>query len=200
MNALNSINTRFAARLQNLGPEQEQAIVRIVIGVVALAYIALLLLNDPYGGYQAVFFVAAGYLAFAILVYVATRRRSTESVSRRMMGATVDIAIFTFFLSATGERGAVFVGTYLFIIFGNGFRFGRIYFHTCQLLSIVGFMLVLTLVPWWHNHSFAGLGWLVALFVLPFYVSAFAERIKAAQLKAEQALKDCLERNRGEVA
>jgi two-component system sensor histidine kinase RpfC len=190
---LTTMDANFLKPQFPMSAEQEQAVVRITIGGMALAYVALLFLRDRYGGNPTAFLVAAGYLAFAILVYVATRRRSAASVPHRMMGATVDITIFTYLLSATGDRGAVFVGAYLFIIFGNGFRFGRSYLHTCQVLSIAGFMLVLARVPWWHNNTFAGLGWLIALIVLPFYVSAFAERMREAHLKTGQALKECLQ-------
>jgi hypothetical protein len=38
------------------------------------------------------------------------------------------------------------------------------------------------------------------MIVLPFYVGALAERINAARVKAEEALKECLERERCGVA
>jgi len=96
--------------------------------------------------------------------------------------------------------GALFVGVYLLFIFGNGFTYGIFYPHLSQLPCMAGFMLVIALVPCWGREMQISLGWLIAIIVLPFYVSQFAERMKAAHFKAEQALGESLERNRGEVA
>jgi hypothetical protein len=65
-----------------------------------------------------------------------------------------------------------------------------------QLLCVAGFLTVFNLVPWWGSEPMYFLGWLMALIILPFYVSEFSERIKAARLEAQQALKECLERDR----
>src|SRR5437870_2194457 len=47
------------------------------------------------------------------------------SVVRRYFGMVIDNAGITYFMAMMGETGAVMFGLYLFIIFGNGFRYGR---------------------------------------------------------------------------
>src|SRR6266508_6562302 len=86
-----------------------------------------------------------------------------------------------------GERGAFVLFVYLFITFGNGFRFGRLYLHACQLMGIVGFALVLLLSPFWSQHRSIGVAFLISLFVLPFYVGFLAERIKRERKRADEA-------------
>ena len=63
-------------------------------------------------------------------------------------------------------------------------------------MGVVGFSLVLAVSPFWSNHAAIGVACLVALIVLPFYVGVLAERINAERVKAEVALKECIERER----
>src|SRR5207302_16740 len=88
-----------------------------------------------------------------------------------------------------GEGGAVIVGVYLFITFGNGFRYGRFYLHTCQLMALVGFCLVLRESDYWSHSLWLGIGFLLSLIVLPFYVGELAERLKKERKRAEEAKK-----------
>jgi two-component system sensor histidine kinase RpfC len=93
-----------------------------------------------------------------------------------------------------GEGGAAVLFVYLFITFGNGFRYGRFSLHVCQLMGLAGFSVVLAVSPFWSNHVAIGAGHLIGLIVLPFYVGILAERINAERVKAEEALKKCVER------
>jgi two-component system sensor histidine kinase RpfC len=63
-------------------------------------------------------------------------------------------------------------------------------------MGLAGFSLVLVVSPFWSKHVGIGLGFLIALIVLPFYVGVLAERLKAERAKAEEALKECIERER----
>jgi two-component system sensor histidine kinase RpfC len=111
-----------------------------------------------------------------------------------------DAGTITFGLFFADESGVVFVWAYLFIIFGNGFRYGRAYLLICQALCLTGFLLVAVMVPWWQHERGVVLGWMLSMIVLPVYVSALGMRINAARMKAEEALRECIERERGEAA
>src|SRR5439155_2695721 len=76
---------------------------------------------------------------------------------------------------------------YLFITFGNGLRFGRVYLHACQLMGIVGFALVLFLSPFWSKHPEIGIAFLITLILPPFYVGFLTERIKRERKRADEA-------------
>jgi two-component system sensor histidine kinase RpfC len=98
-----------------------------------------------------------------------------------------------------GEVGAVIFGMYLFMAFGNGFRYGRAYLYLSQGLALVGFGLVLSVSDVWPKHPWVGMGLLVMLIVLPFYVGVLAHQMRARHLKTGQALKECLEREQGKT-
>jgi two-component system sensor histidine kinase RpfC len=98
-----------------------------------------------------------------------------------------DNAVTTFCLMQMGEGGAVVIGVYLFITFGNGFRYGRRYLHVCQILGVIGFASVLALSDFWSHHVAIGIGFLIGLVILPFYVGVLAERIEKAKKRADDA-------------
>jgi two-component system, sensor histidine kinase RpfC len=108
----------------------------------------------------------------------------------------VDNAVITYFLIRMGDGGAVVLFIYLFITFGNYFSYWRFYLHACQLMGLVGFSVVLAVSPFWSKHPAIGTGLLVELILLPFYVGFLAERVNVARMRAEEALTECVERER----
>jgi two-component system, sensor histidine kinase RpfC len=109
-------------------------------------------------------------------------------------GMLADTGAATFCMFLAGESGVSMIGVYLFITFGNGFRYGRAYLFACQALCLLGFSAVLVFAPYWKAHPVAGWCLMIALIVLPLYVSTLSQRIQEAHAKTERALKDCLER------
>ena len=99
----------------------------------------------------------------------------------------VDTTVVTYCLIRMGESGAVilFFG-YLYIIFGNGFRYGRWYLHASQAMAFVGFIVVLFASEFWPKHLWIGLGFLMGLIIIPFYVGALSQRIIEEKNRADE--------------
>ena len=100
-----------------------------------------------------------------------------------------DAGMSTLVMFLTGEAGAAMIGVYLFITFGNGFRYGRAYLFACQALCLVGYAAVLLLHDHWQQHQTVGWSLMIALVVLPVYVSTLLKRIEQARARAEEANK-----------
>jgi two-component system, sensor histidine kinase RpfC len=79
-------------------------------------------------------------------------------------------------LFVLGESGAVFVGLYIFLALMNGYRFGRGYLVLSQALGVVGFLFVVIKGVWWPEHMTIAVGWLIAMIVIPLYVSLMQRR------------------------
>src|SRR6266480_5437473 len=162
------------------GHELEQAALRVGIGGIVLAYLAWYVWHDGEAKRDEaeVLAVAVGFFLFSVALTLRILTAPRVSVARRFLGMVADNAVTTYCLIQVGEGGAVVLFVYLFITFGNGFRFGRVYLHVCQVMSIAGFALVLWLSPFWSLHLGIGAGFLLSLVILPFYVGQLAERIK----------------------
>lgn len=170
-------------------PELEQASLRVLIGGVVLAYLAWYTSLDrrPTTTEIEVLCVAIAFFCFAVAVLLRIVSDKRTSIVRRYVGVVADNAVTSYCLFRIGEGGAVILGVYLFVAFGNGFRFGRSYLHASQALGLIGYSLVLYLSPFWSQHLAIGIGFLIAMIVLPFYVAHLAERLKEARKKADDA-------------
>lgn len=131
--------------------------------------------------------VSIVFFAFSFALMLRVLLTARPSVRRRYLGMVADNAVTTFCLMQMGEGGAVVIGVYLFITFGNGFRYGRRYLHVCQALGVVGFSSVLVISDFWSRHVAIGTGFLIGLVILPLYVGVLAERIENAKRRADEA-------------
>jgi len=169
--------------------ELEQSLLRVAIPAFVMIYIGVdTLIGDPLTlNAQRALWFAVGFFAFAIVLAGFVLAAKGDSTTRRLFGIFVDNAANTIYLLIAGEAGAFVFGIYLFVTFGNGFRYGQLYLRVSQALSIVGFSIVLYASPYWSAHIPVGIGILIALFVLPFYVGVLAERITEARKRADEA-------------
>ena len=188
--SLDSIKALFAAAPR---PELEQSLLRVAIPALAALWLLgdLIFTRGLDPGEWHGLWVAIGFLCFALIIsghiLIVGDRHHRVTIARRFLGIVADNVVNTYFMLVMGEGGAVVVGVYLFVTFGNGFRFGRLYLHVCQALSFVGFSVVLFYLDFWSHHIAVGLGFLVAMIVLPFYVGVLAERITEAKRRADEA-------------
>ncbi|MFO1398424.1 MAG: ATP-binding protein [Burkholderiales bacterium] len=133
--------------------------------------------------------VLTGFLLLAAAIFAAICISPAPNVPRRLIGMIADASGCTWYMCVAEEYGFVVIGIYLFITFGNGFRYGRRYLFGCQALCLIGFVAVLMFVPFWIERSVEGICLLTALIVLPLYVSTLLRRIHEARQKAEEANK-----------
>ena len=173
-------------------PELEQALLRVVIGFIVMVYLFWYALRQSFQAALPttelqVLAVSVGFFLFGVALVLRVLQKPAISVPRRYLAMVADNAVTTYCLMNMGEGGAVVIGVYLFITFGNGFRYGRRYLHACQLMGVLGFSLVLVFSNFWSHHIAIGLGFLIGLVVLPFYVGVLAERVEKSKRRADEA-------------
>ena len=183
---LSRLKTKLAARNDS---EHEQAALRIVIVGLVLGYMALFH-GSPSNWSNIDWTIVlglSGFFSVAIAIFIAICIWPEKNLPRRLVGMMADNGGATWYMCLAGEYGFSMIGVYLFVTFGNGFRYGRRYLFGSQALCLIGYTAVLLFVPYWQSHRSAGIGLLIALIVLPFYVSTLLERIQEARSKAEEA-------------
>ncbi|MEO8305021.1 MAG: ATP-binding protein [Betaproteobacteria bacterium] len=170
-------------------PELEQSLLRVAIGGMVLVYLSFSVYRDSHvtDDEAQVLWVAGGFFIFSIALTLQILATQRVSISRRYLGMVADNAVTSYCLIQTGEPGAVIIGVYLFITFGNGFRYGRVYLHACQIMSLVGFALVIAMSEFWRAEMSLSIGIVISILVLPFYVGVLAERITEAKKRADDA-------------
>ena len=170
--------------------EPEQAIVRVCIGVLVLTYlygggVFAHASPDPLSAMHRI--VGLAFLASSVAVLAAVIAWPFRSVLRRALGMAVDIGFTTYALAWTGAAGAPLFVVYLWVTFGNGFRYGNRYMHAAMLASVAGFCVGLAFNTYWQQNVQLAVGVLIGLIVLPLYVSALINRLNDAIRRAEEA-------------
>jgi two-component system, sensor histidine kinase RpfC len=179
------VRARLAARPDT---EHEQAIVRLLVVVLLGLYLLPEWTGFNGSGWQLhdaiVFF---GYLALSTLVLVSIVRSNTASPVRRGFGVAMDIAMLSWTMWYVGARGMPLILVYVWVTLANGFRFGPRYLVFSLALSVAGFGAVLAADPFWREHTVEGLGLILGLVALSYYVKSLVTRMFDALARAEAA-------------
>jgi two-component system sensor histidine kinase RpfC len=168
--------------------EHEQAFVRLALVTVIVGYLTI----TDWAGHEStrdsVLYVLFGlYLAVAVGLLIEICRQPEVCPRRRVIGMIGDNVAIATCMYLTTDLGAPLFGVFLFVTFGNGFRYGRFYLFASQVLAIAGFSAVLLLNPYWHDQGVLGSGLMFSMVILPLYVSTLLTRIQRARESAEAA-------------
>ncbi|HCS12922.1 MAG TPA: hybrid sensor histidine kinase/response regulator, partial [Zetaproteobacteria bacterium] len=107
---------------------------------------------------------------------------------RRLLGISADIGMISLgVMLANGEEAFLFEALYLWVITGNGFRFGIRYLLYATVLSVFCFVLIMIYSPYWHDHMFLVLGQLIVIAVVPLFMAALIHKLHHAIAAAEAA-------------
>jgi two-component system sensor histidine kinase RpfC len=169
--------------------ELEQALIRIVLGLLLVGYLVFAVLSDgAVDVTERALLVAAGLFiagAFGIIGWIAWD--PLPCPRRRIAGMLVDFGATSAGLYFGGEAATPLYGVYLWVVVGNGFRYGTRYLYLATALSVTGFGLVLLTSGFWAQHVVLGVGLLVTLLVLPFYIATLIRRLEEAVERARLA-------------
>ena len=180
----------IAARLrQRSDSEHEQAIIRIVIVAFAVLYYMWLNAPDsfPMIGYRYGLFYVSGYLAVSLGYLAAIVVWPRASVVRRLLAMVTDMAAISVLMHWGDEPGSVLYLLYLWVAFGNGFRYGIRYLAASVVVSVLGFLAVILTTDYWLANPHLSGGLIAALLILPAYVSTLIRKLTAAKAQAEEA-------------
>lgn len=160
--------------------EFQQALIRVVIGLVFLAYFSSSfapLDTNARGSAQLVSFLFTGA---ALLIVTFSLVNLEASPLRRMVAMAMDYATCSYLLTHTGEAGSPLLVIYLWVTLGNGFRYGVRYLYAATVMAVSGFLLVLAFSPYWSNHMAIGVAFLLSMIAVPLYSASLLKQIHHA--------------------
>jgi two-component system sensor histidine kinase RpfC len=180
-----------ASRLRNRpDSEHEMTVNRLVLSGVAFVYLMLAALlghldaEEMLRGQGPYFAI---YQVFSIILFCHLLYRPGVSVARRLIGMVIDLGIFSYGMHAGGETFALLYPIYLWVIFGNGFRFGVPYLFAASGTSVLTFGAVIATTAFWQEHLSLAAGLSAGLVLLPLYVSTLIRKLSEAKRQAEEA-------------
>jgi two-component system sensor histidine kinase RpfC len=131
--------------------------------------------------------VTLGYTVITVGIFAHILWRPAGSVIRRHVALLGDIGALSCYLHFGDEVAAAFFPLYLWMVFGNGFRFGHGALITAMLVAIAGFGAVVATTPFWIDHRGLSLGLLSGLLILPLYSGTLIRKLSQAKQQAEKA-------------
>lgn len=168
--------------------ELNQAIIRIFGGLLVLCLITFNYLNQPESPQRTyAFLIDFFYNSVALLIIFAIIKNKFHPSHRKLAGAWLDISSLSLFISITSDVGALIVAVYLWVIFGNGFRYGKKYLYHAQALSIIGFLIATHFSPYWQIHQTISYSLLLMIVALPPYVGQLITYLHEETNKVEIA-------------
>jgi two-component system, sensor histidine kinase RpfC len=160
-----------------------------VIGLLASAYLASSTLRGALvpSSRALTLWICGIFLVLSIAILAAALRSTTPSVARRVAGTVLDNGATTLILLLHPQTAAPFFVIYLWVSFGNGFRYGLPYLALSTALSVAGFVAVSVSRDLWHSSPHYTAGVLIGLVVLPAYVASLLRRLTRVLAEAEAA-------------
>ena len=170
-------------------PEQEQAAIRIAILAAILGYLSL---NRPESADHLLIWSSGLKIVYVLLILSLAIYESTilwpgSSQARRVIAILDDSIGTSCALFVTGPIGAPWYGVYLWVILGNGFRYGEKYLYLATAISLAGFSVVATSTPFWITNSGLAIGFACTLLLIPAYSAILIRRLNEARQRADAA-------------
>jgi two-component system sensor histidine kinase RpfC len=183
---LDPVVARFRNRPDS---EHAQALIRLVIAALILAYLAGLSAGGGQGEWAAdatlLVILAETLLGFALVLWIALR--PGVSHARRVIGMIGDYGTLAAMMTLGGAQLAPLYVILLWVTVGNGLRFGPRYLIAALALAMAAFLPVLLFTPYWQQNSHLGWGLLVSLAAIPAYLLSLLRGIRRATEEARRA-------------
>ncbi len=109
------------------------------------------------------------------------------SRGRRLFALMMDCGFLSWQLHLGGEVASLFFPIYLWVIFGNGFRFGLTSLAIAIPVATLSFGVVVLTTPFWSGQWHLSAGLLVGLVILPAYAGTLIRKLSQATATAEEA-------------
>jgi two-component system sensor histidine kinase RpfC len=170
--------------------EHEQALVRVIITALLFFYLYWSMSSDGRWDYGEVWLlrICGLYHLFSLGLFVSiTMAPSEKSKFRRCMGLVGDLCLTSYGISVVGDLGGPLYVVLLWVIFGNGFRYGRKYLFAASIVGTISFGVAIYLNEYWQSHLILAIGLQLGLIVLPLYISSLLKKLSAAGKRAEEA-------------
>lgn len=173
--------------------EPEQAIkIRLTIGLVVLLYFGL-----PWGPEDRFLstlvstpsLITMAYYAGALMIAIAIFLNPRPSPARRVAGILLDLTSLSILMFYSGDESVFLFVLYLWVILGNGFRYGTRYLYISLAVGLVGFSTAVSTGAYWQDiqHKPIGFSLILLLVLIPLYSAFLINKLHAAIRAAKLA-------------
>ncbi|MGB5077540.1 MAG: ATP-binding protein [Sphingorhabdus sp.] len=140
--------------------------------------------------FDAVIFSAFfAYLSFNAALYAMQKHKLWAQEQRWLAAIILDVMMAFAVMLREPEYMSIFYPIILWMILGNGFRYGIKWLFVASILSTITFSIVVMTTQYWQENQMLGFALALALLVIPAYCSTLIKKISHAKEQAEMASK-----------
>jgi len=126
------------------------------------------------------------FMIYSIIVFIWILKRP-GNIPRRYLSTFIDIIYVTISSMFVGVSDSPFYLIYILIFISQGGRFGRPYLFAASVMSIISYIFLCFIDPFFSEHALESSFKLIALIVLPLYLDAMLKTIQRAKQDADAA-------------
>lgn len=156
--------------------EFEQALIRLAISLSLLVY--ALFAEDSTYNHDLILRLPAIVFVLGLIYIVAVIISNKVSVVRRGIGIIIDIGACSVGIYYGGEWAYSVFWVFIFILIGNGFRYGSAYTYFTSTLSLIGIGVAWYLSPYWTLSNLMTIGLVVGILMITLYLTALLNRVQ----------------------
>ncbi|MEB2187194.1 ATP-binding protein [Xanthomonas campestris pv. campestris] len=169
--------------------EHGQAIVRIVLITLILAYVLLPSVHASLPPRQSagVLIIVLTGLTLGIGLFGWLLLQPGRSDPRRIMGMLADYGLMAAGMVQMGEPLAWVYVVVMWVTVGNGLRYGNRYLYLAVTMAVTSFAVTLVLTDYWQRNLRLGIGLAVGLAAVPLYFATLLRQLTRATAEARRA-------------
>lgn len=170
--------------------EPEQALVRVFIGLLLVIFFCIPWLAEEnfYDFLRSIIsFMALGYFIIAVAIVMAIIKNPKASPRRRIAGIFLDLVSLSVLMAIAADETVFLFAFYLWVILGNGFRYGINYLYISLTVGLTGFLGAILWGDYWYIHRSISISLLVIITLIPLYSIFLINKLYTAIAMAEKA-------------
>ena len=168
--------------------EHEQVLLRVTFSLLIFSYLILEKLFDKLGSIPPnVIHFLEWWIVLSILLLLIVLHNGLSSRRRQWLAMFLDIGAVTYLMLNLHEAGYLLYGIYLWVIVGNGIRYGILPLIGAYVLSLFGFAYVISFNPFWSTQARLSIGLFLTLTLIPLYLIKLLKQLNKAIQYAQEA-------------
>ncbi|MHB8544009.1 MAG: hypothetical protein ACYC9S_08440 [Leptospirales bacterium] len=150
--------------------EREQAIIRLVVVLIITLYVVVFPVlgqNHPSSPKIPTLELLIPLIAYSIALFLSILMNPAKNPVRRVVGISGDLTFIALLMIVYGKMAIPMGIMTLWVIMGNGFRYGKRYLWLATAVASLEFVAVFFMTPFWQHHRTLFYSQLAGIIVLP---------------------------------
>jgi len=183
--------SQIRARMRQTGDsEPEQALLRVFI-----CFLLLIAFCIPWAADEqfsdilnsVVNLVVINYFVLGVTIVLAIIRNPKASPIRRVAGILLDLNSLSFLMYVAADQTVFLFVFYLWVILGNGFRYGVKYLYISLGVGLAGYLAAIIWGQYWIDHRAISISLFIVITLIPLYSIFLINKLHSAIEMAENA-------------